>query len=207
MQPAVKHKVVLLGDASVGKTSLILRYSKNTFVAYQESTIGAAFSQHFVPLQRGGTIRLDIWDTAGQERYASLAPMYYREAQGAIVVYDISSKDSFVRARDWVHELKKDARQDLIVFVVGNKVDLAPQGRRVTKEDGMIFAEETGCTFTETSAKTDIGIRDLFEALAAEINQHFPEAPSQSPNPTPSPIINPVTPVVTTSGRQKPGCC
>ncbi|KAG4398426.1 hypothetical protein GLYMA_08G038902v4 [Glycine max] len=101
---SLQAKLVLLGDMGAGKTSLVLRFVKGEFSEYQDSTIGAAFFTQVLSLNEA-TVKFDIWDTAGQERYHSLAPMYYRGAAAAIVVYDITSMDSFVRAKKWVREV------------------------------------------------------------------------------------------------------
>eukprot|EP00268_Persea_americana_P019488 TRINITY_DN19978_c0_g1_i3.p1 TRINITY_DN19978_c0_g1~~TRINITY_DN19978_c0_g1_i3.p1 ORF type:complete len:132 (+),score=5.90 TRINITY_DN19978_c0_g1_i3:202-597(+) len=111
----IQAKLVLLGDMGTGKTSLVLRFVKGQFFDYQESTIGAAFFSQILSLNEA-TVKFDIWDTAGQERYHSLAPMYYRGAAAAVVVYDITSMDSFVRAKKWVQELQ---RQGISFIVTG----------------------------------------------------------------------------------------
>eukprot|EP00475_Leptophrys_vorax_P005527 TRINITY_DN13338_c0_g3_i1.p2 TRINITY_DN13338_c0_g3~~TRINITY_DN13338_c0_g3_i1.p2 ORF type:complete len:144 (+),score=9.47 TRINITY_DN13338_c0_g3_i1:273-704(+) len=104
--PTMQAKLVLLGDMGAGKSSLVLRFVKGQFFEYQESTIGAAFLTQTVAVS-DAVVKFEIWDTAGQERYHSLAPMYYRGAAAAIIVYDITSTDSFARARKWVQELQR----------------------------------------------------------------------------------------------------
>ncbi|XP_028804976.1 ras-related protein RHN1-like isoform X3 [Neltuma alba] len=147
-----------------GKTSLVLRFVKGHFNEYQESTIGAAFFTQVLSLNEG-TIRLDIWDTAGQERYHSLAPMYYRGAASAIVVYDITNKDSFVRAKKWVQEVQKQGKPGMVMFLVANKVDLAAK-RAVGNEEAEQYARENGLFFMETSAKTAENVNELFYDIA-----------------------------------------
>jgi len=100
-----QFKLVLLGDSAVGKSSLVLRFVKKQFYEYQESTIGAAFLTQTVNV-KDYVVKFEIWDTAGQERYHSLAPMYYRGAAAAVVVYDLTNRQSFVRAKSWVKELQ-----------------------------------------------------------------------------------------------------
>ncbi|KAL3021868.1 hypothetical protein AAZX31_05G216300 [Glycine max] len=129
---SLQAKLVLLGDMGAGKTSLVLRFVKGEFSEYQESTIGAAFFTHVLSLNEA-TVKFDIWDTAGQERYHSLAPMYYRGAAAAIVVYDITSMDSFVRAKKWVREVQRQANSSLTMFLVANKADLEDE-RKVRYE-------------------------------------------------------------------------
>ncbi|KAG0430229.1 hypothetical protein HPB47_022866 [Ixodes persulcatus] len=119
-----QFKLVLLGESAVGKSSLVLRFVKGQFHEYQESTIGAAFLTQTVCLDET-TVKFEIWDTAGQERYHSLAPMYYRGAQAAIVVYDITNQDTFGRAKTWVKELQRQASPSIVIALAGNKADLA----------------------------------------------------------------------------------
>lgn len=105
----IQAKLVLLGDMGTGKTSVVLRFVKGQFFDHQEPTIGAAFFTQILSLTEA-TVKFDIWDTAGQERYHSLAPMYYRGAAAAVIVYDISSMDTFVRAKRWVQELQRQGK-------------------------------------------------------------------------------------------------
>ncbi|XP_029121697.2 ras-related protein RHN1 isoform X3 [Elaeis guineensis] len=116
-----------------GKTSIALRFVKGQFFDCQESTIGAAFFSQILSLNEA-TVKFDIWDTAGQERYHSLAPMYYRGAAAAVVVYDISSTDSFNRAKKWVQELQRQGNPHLVMALVANKADLETK-RQVDNEE------------------------------------------------------------------------
>lgn len=125
-----QFKLVLLGESSVGKSSLVLRFVKGQFHEFQESTIGAAFLTQTVQID-DTTVKFEIWDTAGQERYHSLAPMYYRGAQAAIVVYDLSNKETFQKAQTWVKELQRQASPSIVIALAGNKLDLA-QKRQVS---------------------------------------------------------------------------
>jgi len=127
-----QFKLVLLGDSAVGKSSLVLRFVRGQFFEYQESTIGAAFLTQTVALN-DTTVKFEIWDTAGQERYHSLAPMYYRGAAAAIVVYDITNRDTFQRAKQWVKELQRQGNPNIVIALSGNKSDLASK-RKVEPE-------------------------------------------------------------------------
>ncbi|XP_073118313.1 ras-related protein RHN1 isoform X4 [Elaeis guineensis] len=129
----IQAKLVLLGDMGTGKTSIALRFVKGQFFDCQESTIGAAFFSQILSLNEA-TVKFDIWDTAGQERYHSLAPMYYRGAAAAVVVYDISSTDSFNRAKKWVQELQRQGNPHLVMALVANKADLETK-RQVDNEE------------------------------------------------------------------------
>ncbi|KAI4257314.1 MAG: hypothetical protein L6R42_005749 [Xanthoria sp. 1 TBL-2021] len=123
-KPSSSVKLVLLGEAAVGKSSLVLRFVNNDFQENKEPTIGAAFLTQKCNLPHR-TIKFEIWDTAGQERFASLAPMYYRNAQSALVVYDITKPTSLVKARHWVAELQRQASPGIVIALVGNKSDLS----------------------------------------------------------------------------------
>ncbi|KAJ4708422.1 Ras-related protein [Melia azedarach] len=168
----IQAKLVLLGDMGTGKTSLVLRFVKGQFYDFQESTIGAAFFTQVLSLNEA-TIKFDIWDTAGQERYHSLAPMYYRGAAAAVVVYDITSMDSFQRAKKWVQELQRQGNPNLIMFLVANKVDLEDK-RTVNTEDGEQYAKENGLSFLETSAKTAHNVNELFYEIAKRLAKANP---------------------------------
>ncbi|GAB1735143.1 hypothetical protein NU219Hw_g211t1 [Hortaea werneckii] len=122
-KPSSSVKLVLLGEAAVGKSSLVLRFVNNDFQPNKEPTIGAAFLTQKCQLP-SRTIKFEIWDTAGQERFASLAPMYYRNAQSALVVYDVTKKSSLTKARHWVAELQRQASPGIVIALVGNKKDL-----------------------------------------------------------------------------------
>lgn len=167
-----QFKVVLLGESAVGKSSLVLRFVKGQFHEYQESTIGAAFLTQTICID-DNTIKFEIWDTAGQERYHSLAPMYYRGAQAAIIVYDITSQDSFVRAKSWVKELQRLANTNIVIALAGNKADLASK-RAVEFEEAQVYADENGLLFMETSAKTALNVNETFLAIAKKLPKTDP---------------------------------
>ncbi|XP_010691304.1 ras-related protein RHN1 isoform X5 [Beta vulgaris subsp. vulgaris] len=163
----VQAKLVLLGDMGTGKTSLVLQYVRGQFFDRQEATIGAAYFTKTVSFDEA-SIKFDIWDTAGQERYHSLAPMYYRNATAALLVYDISNMDSFVRAKKLVQELQRQDSRIPVMSLVGNKVDLEAE-REVTTEEAENLSEENGLFFIETSAKTSHNINELFHEIAKRV--------------------------------------
>merc|ERR1711937_1059395 len=162
-----QFKLVLLGDSAVDKSSLVLRFVRGQFFEYQESTIGAAFLTQTVALN-DTTVKFEIWDTAGQERYHSLAPMYYRGAAAAIVVYDITNADSFARAKSWVKELQRQANPNIVIALAGNKCDLASK-RKVEAAEATEYAKDNGLFFMETSAKTALNVEELFKAIAKKL--------------------------------------
>jgi len=120
---AVQVKLVLLGEAAVGKSSVVLRFVSNEFQPNKEPTIGAAFLTQKCRLE-DRVLRYEIWDTAGQERFHSLAPMYYRNAQAAVVVYDVTKASSLEKAKSWVKELQRQANPNIVIALAGNKIDL-----------------------------------------------------------------------------------
>ncbi|KAL4820880.1 ras family-domain-containing protein [Aspergillus spinulosporus] len=132
-KPSSSVKLVLLGEAAVGKSSLVLRFVNNDFQENKEPTIGAAFLTQKCSLP-SRTIKFEIWDTAGQERFASLAPMYYRNAQAALVVYDVTKPSSLTKAKHWVAELQRQASPGIVIALVGNKLDLTNDGGETPAE-------------------------------------------------------------------------
>lgn len=167
---------VLLGDVGTGKTSLVLRFVKGQFFEHQESTIGAAFFTQVLSVTEA-TVKFDLWDTAGQERYHSLAPMYYRGAAAAVVVYDITNMDSFNRAKKWIKELERQGNPNLVMALVANKADLEGK-REVDDEDGERFAKENGMFFIATSAKSSVNINELFYEIAKRLAKTCPSQPT-----------------------------
>ena len=133
-------KVVLLGDTSVGKTSIIQRYAKGNFKKDQDATVGATFLSKFVELPQSSTqIKLQIWDTAGQEKYRSVTPIYFRDAAAAICVYDITSKQTLDNAEGWINDLRNYAPSHIIIALAGNKCDLYAN-EEVSIQQGKDFA-------------------------------------------------------------------
>lgn len=170
-----QFKLVLLGESAVGKSSLVLRFVKGQFHEFQESTIGAAFLTQTVCLD-DTTVKFEIWDTAGQERYHSLAPMYYRGAQAAIVVYDITNEESFTRAKNWVKELQRQASPNIVIALSGNKADLANK-RAVDFQEAQSYADDNSLLFMETSAKTSMNVNEIFMAIAKKLPKNEPQNP------------------------------
>ncbi|KAK6499687.1 hypothetical protein TWF481_010048 [Arthrobotrys musiformis] len=196
-KPSSSVKLVLLGEAAVGKSSLVLRFVNDDFQENREPTIGAAFLTQKCNLPNR-TIKFEIWDTAGQERFASLAPMYYRNAQSALVVYDLTKASSLAKAKHWVAELQRQASPGIVIALVGNKLDLTNQStglessmgglslsaaandgdeeeeeegdaRQITTAEAKSYADEEGLLFFETSAKTGHNVQEVFTAIANAI--------------------------------------
>lgn len=166
-------KLVLLGDAAVGKSCLVVRFVRDEFFEFQEPTIGAAFLTQTVALD-DATVKFEIWDTAGQERYRSLAPMYYRGAAAAIVVYDITDPDSFTGAKSWVKELQRRGDPNVVIALAGNKADLESR-QKVSKEEVDKYAEENGILHVVTSAKNGTNVKSLFVEIAKQLPKNPPQ--------------------------------
>jgi len=167
----LEAKIVLLGDTGVGKTSIALRFTQDTFQTRTNPTIGASFLMKNMQIDET-KIKLQIWDTAGQERFRSLAPMYYRGASAALLVYDLTSAQSFGKVKEWVNELRLNVPEDIIMVVVGNKVDRAESHRQLQSEVGQEYAKSVGAAFAEVSAKTKQGIDEVFQDIAIKLVQN-----------------------------------
>ena len=155
-----KHKLIFLGDQSVGKSCIMNRFMNDTFTEDYQATIGLDFQSKNVQIDNQD-IHLLLYDTAGQEKFRSLIPMYTRDANIILLVYDISNKDSFVNLSQWLKDLTNVNMDEVILCIVGNKIDLNDK-RAVNAEEGKKFAEERGFIFQEISAKTGEGFSDLF---------------------------------------------
>ncbi|KAM2294204.1 hypothetical protein EV2_034942 [Malus domestica] len=161
-------KLLLIGDSGVGKSTLLLSFTSDTFEDLSP-TIGVDFKIKHVALG-GKKLKLAIWDTAGQERFRTLTSSYYRGAQGIIMVYDVTRRETFTNLSDiWAKEIDLySTSQDCIKMLVGNKVDKESE-RTVSKKEGMEFAREYGCLFLECSAKTRVNVEQCFEELVLKV--------------------------------------
>eukprot|EP00042_Codosiga_hollandica_P032601 m.209927 g.209927 ORF g.209927 m.209927 type:complete len:201 (-) comp53954_c0_seq2:163-765(-) len=162
-------KLLLIGDSAVGKTCILFRFSDDSFNTTFIATIGIDFKIRTIEID-GKKIKLQIWDTAGQERFKSMAPMYYRGAVAAVVVYDVTNPDSFNAINDWIKDLKKICEKDVVVCIVGNKVDLRPSvPASITTTQGQQLAQAHNAFFFETSAKDNLGVADAFLRITQEL--------------------------------------
>lgn len=160
-------KILLIGNSSVGKSSILLRFSDNIFNESFLPTIGVDFKIKTFEIQ-GKTVKLQIWDTAGQERFKTITSSYYKGSNGIILTYDITDKQSFKDIENWLAEVEKYAKPDIVKLLVGNKCDLESQ-RQVTKEEGQELADSLNVKFIETSAKNSVNIDGAFMTLSQEI--------------------------------------
>ncbi|KAK9373520.1 ras family-domain-containing protein [Lipomyces chichibuensis] len=162
--PMKKYKLVFLGEQSVGKTSLITRFMYDSFDSQYAATIGIDFLSKTMYLE-DRTVRLQLWDTAGQERFRSLIPSYIRDSTVAVVVYDVTNRNSFINTSKWIDDVRAERGNDVIIVLVGNKTDLNDK-RQVTTEEGEKKAKEFKVMFIETSAKAGHNVKTLFRRIA-----------------------------------------
>ena len=175
-----KYNLIFLGDKTVGKSCILNRFLNDTFPQKYEATIGLEFFPKNVQINNQ-YIRLLLFDTSGQERYKSLIPMYTRDANIILLVYDVTSKESFTHLSGWLKDLTNVKKENVIFAVVGNKTDLGNKiylidTRQVTTEEGKKFAEEKNFMFAEVSAKTGDGIKKLFDVILKEMLKKKPES-------------------------------
>ena len=160
-------KILTIGDGGVGKTSILRRYVENKFLKHHLSTIGIDFLSKTLKI-KDKEIKLKIWDTAGQERYRQITSHIYKDADGIILVFDVTSEESFNQITDWMDQIKNNvSKEEINLILIGNKCDLAD--RMVEKERGEKMAEKLKIKYFETSALTGQGINEAFEELAKQI--------------------------------------
>merc|ERR1719382_2296089 len=151
VRSTIEAKLVLLGDSGVGKSSLALRFCQGRFNPFHEVTIGAAFLQQIVRLRDGNLLKLHVWDTGGQERFRAMTHLYYRDAAGAVIVYDCTDEHSEASVQFWVQELQTKGPSRCLMAVAANKSDV--ENKAVDSKRMKAYCEENGLLFVETSAK------------------------------------------------------
>ncbi|XP_022667417.1 ras-related protein Rab-21-like [Varroa destructor] len=167
MTSAFNFKVVLLGEGCVGKTSMILRYVQDRFNDQHFSTVQASYLTKTVAIGMK-VVTLNIWDTAGQEIFHALGPIYYRDSNGALLVYDLTDEDSFRKVKNWVMELNRMLGDEVVLVLVGNKSDLEGS-RAVPLAEAERYAKSVGAAHFQTSAKLNRGINEMFLYLCSKM--------------------------------------
>jgi Ras-related protein Rab-5C len=161
------HKLVLIGNAYSGKSSIVMRLVKNRFVEYLESTIGAAFFCYHLRDDNLEEVKLEIWDTSGSEKYNSIMPLYYRKASVALTVFDLSNKQSFKDVKKWIENVRA-VEPECIIYLLANKCDLQPQ---VAKEDYEQLAYDEQIECITCSAKTGEGLTELVQKMHLKLTE------------------------------------
>jgi len=160
MSHAYLFKFIIIGDTSVGKSCLLIRFTEDRFMVSHDMTIGVEFSARNVSIDNQ-IIKLQVWDTAGQDSFRSITRSYYRGAAGALLVYDISRRESFNHLAGWLEDARAHANPSIVITLVGNKSDMESE-RAVSHEEGKRFADEHGLLFIETSAKNAENVEEAF---------------------------------------------
>ena len=163
-------KVIILGNSSVGKSSLMIKYSDNIFEPTYLSTLGVDFKQKKIQLKNGNEIKLQIYDTAGEERFRAISSSFIKKAEGVILMYDITSKVSFEAIDGWLESIRENGKENLPIILVGNKCDFPADQKEVTTEEGEEKANEFKIPFYETSCKEGINVKEVFDKLIEEIS-------------------------------------
>ena len=167
------YKVLLLGDSSVGKTCVLLRYCDKTFQEAHLSTIGLDYRLKTMTLENGKNIKLQIWDTAGQDRFRAITKNYYKGANGIILIYDVTNLQTYENVKNWINQIREEANPNVVIYLAGNKIDVNEELRVVRTEEGQKIADEYNLPFYETSAKSGININEIFEDLVKKVDEIY----------------------------------
>lgn len=188
-------KYIIIGDSGVGKSCLLLQFTDKRFEPLHDLTIGVEFGARMVSIDNKN-IKLQIWDTAGQESFRSITRSYYRGACGALLVYDVTRKETFNHLQSWLEDAKANSNTAITIMLIGNKCDLDSK-RQVSREEGEAFAKEHGLVFMETSAKTAQNVDEAFLHTANVIYENVSSGvidanvvsgkPQGAPKPAPKP--------------------
>ena len=161
------YKIIIIGDAAVGKSNILTRFTRNEFSENTKSTVGVELGVKFIKV-KGVNTKIQIWDTAGQERYRSITSSYYKGSHGCFIVYDITNETSFENVERWYEYVQREAGKNISIILVGNKCDLENE-RKISKEKGQEKAKNLKCAFFETSALSGVNISQIFEELTNNI--------------------------------------
>ncbi|CAD8092283.1 unnamed protein product [Paramecium primaurelia] len=165
--PMQKYKIVFLGEQAVGKTSIINRFIFDNFTGNEQPTVGIDFISKTLQVDNK-SVRLQLWDTAGQERFRSLIPSYIRDSQAAIICYDITNEKSFQNLPRWIEDVKEERGDEVLIYILGNKIDLESE-RLISTKQAEDKAKELGAQFQEVSAKNATNVAEFFKKLSYEL--------------------------------------
>lgn len=212
MSYAYLFKYIIIGDTGVGKSCLLLQFTDKRFQPVHDLTIGVEFGARMITIDNK-QIKLQIWDTAGQEAFRSITRSYYRGAAGALLVYDITRRETFNHLTTWLEDARQHSNSSMVIMLIGNKCDLDSR-REVKKEEGEAFAREHGLIFMETSAKTAANVEEAFINTAREIYEKIQEGVFDINNEANGikigPQLSPTNPNLASGGQSSSssgGCC
>ncbi len=163
------YKILLLGDTSVGKSCLLLRFCDNSFQEAHLTTIGLDFRLKTINLKDDRKVKIQIWDTAGEDRFRSITRNYYKGAKGILLIFDVTDKETFTHVRDWIERIHEESPEGITICLVGNKIDMN-ESRVISNEEGKKIADEFKIPYFETSAKSNIGVEEVFTHLVKEVD-------------------------------------
>ncbi|XP_020510562.2 ras-related protein Rab-42b [Labrus bergylta] len=168
-----QFRIIMLGDSTVGKSSLLKRFTENLFLESINQTVGVDFYVHFLEVEPGVRVKLQFWDTAGQERFRSVTRSYYRNSVGGLLVFDITNRASFDHVKEWHAEVCERVQPYKVLFIlVGQKSDMDAEGERVvSREEAEKLAKQLGVPYAEVSAKTGQNVKEAFELLTRRVYQ------------------------------------
>ena len=163
------YKILVLGDTSVGKSCLLLRFCDNSFQEAHLTTIGLDFRLKTINLKDDRKVKIQIWDTAGEDRFRSITRNYYKGAKGILLIFDVTDKETFTHVRDWIERIHEESPEGITICLVGNKIDMN-ESRVISNEEGKKIADEFKIPYFETSAKSNIGVEEVFTYLVKEVD-------------------------------------
>ena len=163
------YKILVLGDTSVGKSCLLLRFCDNSFQEAHLTTIGLDFRLKTINLKDDRKVKIQIWDTAGEDRFRSITRNYYKGAKGILLIFDVTEKETFTHVRDWIERIHEESPEGITICLVGNKIDMN-ESRVISNEEGKKIADEFKIPYFETSAKSNIGVEEVFTYLVKEVD-------------------------------------
>ena len=164
-------KILTLGDSAVGKSAILIRYTQNKFHSNYLTTVGIDYQSKIIRYHNRD-IEMQIWDSAGQEKYRAISKQYYKKANGIILLYDVTSRESYLGIKQWIKDINNMTTMKPFLILVGNKIDLE---RKVAYQEGEELATKYGALFFETSAATGQGIEEMFQALVTNIMKNYDE--------------------------------
>lgn len=197
--PDVVFKIIIIGDSGVGKSCFFMQFTEGNFKDDHNVTIGVEYGARVLKIGEK-LIKLELWDTAGQEAFRAITRSFYRNANGVMLMYDLTRLDSFENLEDWLREVRTNSAPDITILAVGNMLDLADDEREVDTDIGEKFVVDNKLDgFMEVSAKTSDNVNEAFAKMAEILQKKFPNKAEAKP--TPSIQIKP------TMQPKKKGCC